>query len=88
MNEKLSVSDVKDLINKAEESFRHDECAACECYLSYVAQLEMDSDSEGQGYLKDYQPARDQIHACLGCDPCAPGILYTNYLRVKQISGT
>lgn len=77
----LSVSDVKSLIKKAEESFRHQECATCECYLGYVTQLEIDSDTEGQEFLKSYQADRDQIHSCLGCDPCAPGILYANYLR-------
>ncbi len=88
MNKSFAVSDLKNLIVKAEESFRHKERAICEYYLEYVAQLESDSYEEGQGYLKDYQPSRDQIHACLGCDPCSPGILYTNYLRVKQISDT
>jgi len=40
----LLVSEVKELINKAEISFRHQECAACECFLGYVTQLEIDSD--------------------------------------------
>lgn len=88
MKKGLSVSNLKKLIVKAEGSFRHEECATCECFLGYVAQLEIDSDPEGQGYLNDYQPSLNQIHACLGYDPCAPGILYTNYLRVKRLSGT
>lgn len=83
MNNLLSVSEMKDYLNNAEFSFRHQECATCECYLGYVAQLEIDSDQEGRNYLKETKPDRDQIHACLGCDPCAPGILYTTYLRRK-----
>jgi hypothetical protein len=83
MNSLLSVSDVKILIKKAEDCFRHEECANCECYLGYVAELQLDSDFEAQQYLKACQPPREEIHACLGCDPCAPGILYTDYLRKK-----
>ena len=91
MNRTLSISEVKNLINKAEACFRHEECANCECYLGYVAELQLDSDFEAQQYLKACQPPREEIHACLGCDPCAPGILYANYLRKKasrhKISG-
>jgi len=77
----LLVLEVKELINKAELSFRHQECATCECFLGYVTQLEIDSDPTAKKFLQDYQKDRDQIHSCLGCDPCSPGILYTNYLR-------
>ena len=84
MSKYLSVSDLKGYLNKAEESFRHEDCRTCECYLGYLAQLEIDSDEEGREILKDHKPAREEIHACLGCDPCAPGILYTNYLRKRS----
>ena len=83
MKTPLSVSEVKNLINKAEACFRHEECAYCECYLGYVAELQLDSDFEAQQYLKACQPHREEIHTCLGCDPCTPGILYTDYLRKK-----
>ncbi|MFN2111877.1 MAG: hypothetical protein ACK2TT_02040 [Anaerolineales bacterium] len=81
----LSLATVKELISRAEESFRHDECAACECYLGYVTQLEIDSDPEGRAFLENYQPPRDQQHSCLGCDPCPAGILYADYLRKKKL---
>lgn len=79
----LSLDTVKELISKAEAAFRHQECATCECYLGYIAQLEIDSDPEGRAFLENYIPPREQQHACLGCDPCSPGILYANYLRKK-----
>ncbi len=80
----LLVSEVKELINKAENSFRHQECSACECYLGYITQLMIDSEPEARQYLKESQPDHDQIHSCLGCDPCSPGILYTAYLRKNR----
>ena len=84
MNKTLSVSEIKELIRNAELSFRHEECRTCECYLGYVAQLEIDSTPDGRVFLKDYKPPREEVHSCLGCDPCAPGILYANYLRKRS----
>ena len=84
MSEPLSISDIKLLLSEAEYSFRHEECATCECYLGYVTQLKIDSGPEAQGnILKEYKPDRDKIHSCLGCDPCPPGTLYANYLRKR-----
>lgn len=80
----LSLSKVKEYLEKAEFSFRHEECESCECYLGYIAQLQIDSGPEANEYLKRYKLARDEIHSCLGCDPCPPGILFTNYLRNKN----
>jgi hypothetical protein len=84
MKKRLSLIEAQDYIRKAEQAFRHEDCATCECYLGYVVQLEIDADDEGQEYLKAYRPDREQIHACLGCDPCPAGILYANYLRKKK----
>ena len=71
------------MINNAESSFHHRECATCECYLGFIAQLELDGDQETREYLEAYKPLREKIHACLGCDPCSPGVIYTDYLRKK-----
>lgn len=76
---------VKELIDEAEFTFRHQECAACECYLGYVTQLEIDSDPDGRAFLEKYKPPRDQQHSCLGCDPCPAGVLYADYLRKKKL---
>ena len=86
MNSPLSVSDVKEIIREAEESFRHEDCKTCECYLGYIAQLKIDSDQEAKEFIEGYMPERKQIHSCLGCDPCPPGVLYTTYLRRKNKS--
>lgn len=81
----LSLKDIKGFIEKAEGSFRHQECATCECYLGFIAQLQLDSDQEARTFLKEYLPDRELIHSCLGCDPCPPGILYSEYLRKRKI---
>ena len=81
---KLTREQVSGWIQKAEDNFRHEDCATCECYLGFLAQMEIDGDQEARDYLSKHKPARDEIHACLGCDPCPPGILYSDYLRKRS----
>jgi hypothetical protein len=83
--DKLSVSEIKALILKTEESFRHQECATCECYLGFITQLEIDADQEAQEYIRDIQPPKELVHSCLGCDPCPPGILYEDHLKKTRV---
>ena len=83
----LSIEQLKELIAKAEFAFRREECATCECYLGYVTQLKIDTGQEGRKYLKKHFPPPDEVHACLGCDPCSPSTLYADYLR-KKTTGT
>lgn len=83
----LSLEHIKELVQKAEFSFRHQDCATCECYLGFITQLELDGDPEVREFLAEYKPAREEIHSCLGCYPCAPGILYSDYLQKKRNAG-
>jgi hypothetical protein len=78
--EKLTNSQVQTLILNAIESFPHKECNTCECFLGYITQLEMDSDSSGRGYILQYQQ-NQEVHSCMGCDPCPPGDHFADYLR-------
>jgi hypothetical protein len=80
---KLTNEEIADLLNKSLNSFRHEECATCECYLGYLAQLEIDADQEGRQFIQENIPLKEEAHSCLGCDPCPPGILYAAYLRKK-----
>ncbi len=80
----LTIGQIKELISKAEYAFHHQECATCEVYLGYLAQLEIDADPAGQQYLREYKPPREQVHGCLGCDPCPSAILHAEYLRKKK----
>ena len=77
----LTISTIQTKIRLAEESFPHEECGTCECFLGYVTQLGLDSTPDAQAVLEVYYPERSQVHGCLGCDPCPPGDLYSTYLQ-------
>jgi hypothetical protein len=78
---RLAESQVRDLISSAVESFPLEQCDTCECFLGYVAQLEMDSDASSRQYLRGFAKDRVEIHSCLGCDPCPPSDHFARYLQ-------
>lgn len=84
MSTKLKREKVQSFLAVALDSFPHDECLTCECFLGYVTRLRMDSDMDGQEFLAKYQVGRNNVHSCLGCDPCPPAELYVEYVRTRR----
>jgi hypothetical protein len=81
---KLGQDEVQTLLQAAEDSFPHEECNTCECFLGYITQLRLDSDSACRDLFIPYKIDRASIHGCLGCDPCPPGDLYAEYMKKRQ----
>jgi hypothetical protein len=84
MTKILTLDQVQILIEETQASFPHPECETCECYLGYLSQLQLDSVKETRQILAQLQPDRNELHSCLGCDPCPPGDHFAEYLRAKQ----
>ena len=78
---KLSCEEVNAFLEVAADSFLHDECMTCECFLGYVTRLRVDANNDSQDLIAKYQVERSTVHSCLGCDPCPPGNLYAEYVR-------
>jgi hypothetical protein len=72
------------LLQGAEESFQLSACNTCECFLGYLAQLRIDSDPADKDLFAPFKVRREEMHKCLGCDPCPPGDLYAAYMKKKQ----
>ena len=81
---KLACEEVQALLAVAADSFPHDECMTCECFLGYVTRLRIDSDKDSHEIFAEYQVERNNVHSCLGCDPCPPGDLYAKYVRKNK----
>lgn len=85
---KLTREEIQTMFQGAEISFPHGECTTCECFLGYIAQLHIDSDSADKDIFTPYKVNRAEMHHCLGCDPCPPGDLYAEYVKKKQSLST
>jgi hypothetical protein len=80
----VSRTEIDKIISDTVETFPHDACSTCECFLGLIVQLELDSDSNDKSLLSSYKPKPGEVHSCLGCDPCPPGDGYAAYLRSKN----
>lgn len=85
---KLTRDEIQRFLTQAEDSFPHTRviCSTCECFLGYLAQLLIDSDSADKDLFLPFKVDRKDMHHCLGCDPCPPGDLYAEYVKKKQNS--
>jgi len=80
----LTRQEVHDFLAEAADAFPHDACPTCECFLSYVTRLHVDSDETSSDLIREYRVERIHMHSCLCCDPCPPGDLYAKYVRKNQ----
>ena len=81
---KLERAELHAMLQTAQESFPHDLCNTCECFLAHLAQLRIDSDSADRELFLPFNVERKDMHKCLGCGPCPPGDLYAEYMLKKQ----
>ena len=81
---KLDHVELHAILEVVEDSFPHEQCNTCECFLGYITQLRIDSNPADKSLFFPYKIERRDMHKCLGCDPCPPGALYAEYMREKQ----
>ena len=81
---KLTRQELQTFLDTTAESFPHDACLTCECFLGFVTRLRVDSDKSSHDLIGEYHVEREQMHGCLGCDPCPPGDMYADYIRKKS----
>jgi hypothetical protein len=81
---KLGRNELQELLKEAEDSFLHDMCNTCECFLGYFAQLRIASDPADKDVFLPFKVDRKDMHHCLGCDPCPPGDLYAKYMKKQN----
>ncbi len=87
MGKKLNPDELRALLEQAQESFPHDECLTCECFLGYLTQLGIDAGGEIHSLLDEMGIDYQHAHSCMGCDPCPPADLFADYLRGQADSG-
>ncbi len=84
MADRLTRQEVRTLLDRARDSFPHDACLTCECFLGYVYQLGLDAGEEIQSLFAELGIERKGTHSCLGCEPCPPADLFAEYMRARD----
>ncbi|GER80718.1 MAG: hypothetical protein M5U11_09705 [Anaerolineales bacterium] len=83
---KLTRAELQELLQAAVQSQPHRLCPTCELFLTYIAHLRRDSDSADNDLFAPLKVPYKDMHKFIGCRPCPPGLLYTEYIKRKQKS--
>ena len=83
---KLERDELQEMIEQGEDAIQHGTCYTCECFLGYLAQLRIDSDRADHDLFVSFKVDRNEMHKCIGCDPCPPGDVYAEYMKNKQLA--
>lgn len=81
---RLSLDEVRRLVNEVQASSIRKECVSCDCFQAFLAQLEIDGTPGALQQIRSLQVSADEIHPCLGCSPCAPAEVFTRYLEKRN----
>ena len=76
----LTRDEVKRAVEQAEAGVPYEECLRCDCFHGFVTQLEMDAVEGFSDFTARLIVPQEEIHGCLGCDPCPPGSLFAEYI--------
>jgi hypothetical protein len=71
------------LLSRLEQAAEREACWSCECLQEFITQLELDAAKDTKPFLEVYEVRRERLHGCLGCRPCPPAELYTQYLNAR-----
>jgi hypothetical protein len=84
MAQNLTRQEVRTLLERARESFSHDACLTCECFLGYLALLSMDAGEKVGSLLAEMGIDPKRTHSCLSCEPCPPADLFAQFLLERD----
>ncbi len=77
---RLTEAQIRQILEQLKTRVDKDSCWTCSCLQGFITQLELDADPAAHHLLTPYKVSRDDMHACLGCDPCVPGELHANMI--------
>ena len=87
MKKPLTLPAVERLVQDTAANFPHEECRTCDCFHGFLTQLVLDVGEDVSPVIDQFKIDRDQMHGCLGCDPCPPGSAFARYLKQAQKRG-
>ncbi len=84
MKNKLTDKDVERILSNLQKYIIKEECWSCDCLQGFLTQLELDSEKDVSHLTISFKISKDQMHGCLGCDPCPPGEAFSEYINKKM----
>lgn len=83
----LDTAEVETQLAKLKEAAIKEECWSCDCLQGFITQLELDAAEDVTHLSGPLKVPRDELHGCLGCEPCPPAALFAEYIRRHAAQG-
>ena len=74
------LTQVETFLNRLRKSITRKECETCDCLQGLLTQFELDCPEAAEA-VESLKVPCEEMHGCLGCDPCPPAALFSEYLR-------
>lgn len=77
----MKIERVKDYLDSLAEDWGVEKCRQCECLQGVLVQIKLDwpeLEDEVDRFVSK------EVHSCLGCEPCQPAEVWTEYLKEKE----
>lgn len=84
MEQDLTAKQVKKLLAELKDSVNKQECWSCDCLQGLLTQFEIDATEDVKHLTAPLVVPREKMHPCLGCDPCPPGRIFSDYIRSRM----
>jgi hypothetical protein len=84
MEHKLTRDEVANRVSEVTASLPREECRTCDCFQGFLTQLELDAEHDVSDITGSWKTPREDMHGCLGCDPCPPGAAFAKYQKETQ----
>jgi hypothetical protein len=69
------------LLERLRPWLSEERCRTCDCFQGALVQLELDGGESAKRLVEAHRVPSEQMHACLGCDPCLPAEAWVKYIR-------
>ena len=63
----------KELFEQLKPWLKKKQCRTCDCTQGALVELELSGDEELKRLVAPHRVPTNEVHGCLGCDPCPPG---------------
>jgi hypothetical protein len=85
MSAAKSRQEIADYVEQLKALACREACWSCDCFQGLLTQLSLDAEEPVDDLLEPLLCSREEMHGCMGCDPCPPGSCHAVYQKARNL---